>query len=54
MLTRVTTHQIPLITLREGVIFPQTEAILAFGRESSIIGIGMAVKNKNLMRLIIN
>lgn len=40
---------VPLITLKEGVIYPQTEAILAFGRESSIMGINLAVKNSHLV-----
>ena len=40
---------VPLITLKEGVIYPQTEAILAFGRETSIIGIKMAVENRSLV-----
>lgn len=40
---------VPLITLKEGVIYPQTEAILAFGREASIKGIDMAAKNNSLV-----
>jgi len=44
-----TTNLVPLITLREGVIYPQTEAILAFGRETSVAGINMASKTNNLV-----
>jgi ATP-dependent Lon protease len=36
---------IPLVTIREGVIFPHTEAILSFGRPSSIAGINAAFNN---------
>jgi len=36
---------IPLITLREGVIYPRTEVILAFGRTHSITGIKKALDN---------
>ncbi|MBU1256102.1 LON peptidase substrate-binding domain-containing protein [Patescibacteria group bacterium] len=40
---------VPLITLKEGVIYPQTEAILAFGRDTSIAGINIAVKTNSLV-----
>jgi len=40
---------VPLITLREGVIYPQTEAILAFGRESSIMGVNLAAEKGSLV-----
>lgn len=36
---------LPLITLKEGVIFPDTEAILTFGRPASINGVNEAVSN---------
>ncbi len=36
---------VPLITLREGVIYPRTEVILAFGRTHSITGIKRALDN---------
>lgn len=36
---------LPLITLKDGVIFPDTEAILTFGRPSSINGVNEAVQN---------
>ncbi|HOX96199.1 MAG TPA: endopeptidase La [Candidatus Woesebacteria bacterium] len=36
---------IPFIGLREGVIFPNTEAVLTFGRPASIAGINNAVSN---------
>lgn len=38
---------LPLITLKEGVIFPHTEAILTFGRATSIAGINEAVENNS-------
>jgi ATP-dependent Lon protease len=40
---------VPLITLKEGIIYPQTEAILAFGRGPSIMGINMAVEKGSLV-----
>ncbi|MFZ2202033.1 MAG: endopeptidase La [Microgenomates group bacterium] len=36
---------LPLITLKEGVIFPDTEAILTFGRPASINGVNEAVQS---------
>ena len=36
---------VPFIGLREGVIFPDTEAVLTFGRPASIAGINSAVAN---------
>ncbi len=36
---------LPLITLKEGVIFPDTEAILTFGRPASINGVNDAVSS---------
>ena len=36
---------VPLITLREGVIYPRTEVILAFGRTHSITSIKKALDN---------
>jgi len=36
---------IPFISLREGVIFPDTEAILTFGRPASITGVNTASAN---------
>lgn len=47
--TQYNTSLIPLITLKKGVIYPQTEAILAFGRDVSIASINMAVKNSSLV-----
>src|SRR3989338_6350011 len=35
---------LPLISLKEGVIFPDTEAILTFGRPASIKGVNDAVQ----------
>ncbi|KKT29844.1 MAG: hypothetical protein UW41_C0014G0011 [Candidatus Collierbacteria bacterium GW2011_GWC2_44_18] len=39
------TSLVPFIGLREGVIFPDTEAVLTFGRPASITGIGEAYAN---------
>lgn len=36
---------VPLITLREGIIYPRTEVILAFGRSHSIASIKRALDN---------
>ncbi len=38
-------REVPFIGLREGVIFPQTEAILTFGKPVSIAGINNAFAN---------
>lgn len=38
---------LPLITLKEGVIFPDTEAILTFGRPSSISDVNEAVSHRS-------
>lgn len=38
-------HYVPFIGLKEGVIFPDTEAVLTFGRPASIAGINSAVAN---------
>ena len=43
---------IPIITLRDGVIFPQTKAILAFERESSLKAIEASKKNNGLALVI--
>jgi ATP-dependent Lon protease len=42
-----TINIVPLVTLREGVIFPQTEAVLTFGRPQSISGVTSAVENNS-------
>ena len=38
---------LPLITLKEGVLFPDTEAILTFGRPASITGVNEAIQNNS-------
>lgn len=40
---------VPLIPLREAVVFPNTEAILTFGRPKSLAGINAAFKSKRLI-----
>ncbi len=40
---------VPLVTLREGVIFPNTEAILSFGRTGSISGVQKAENGNKLI-----
>ncbi len=42
-----TSAAIPVVALREGVVFPHTEATLAFGRPRSNAGIDAAVKAAN-------
>ncbi len=43
---------IPLVTLREGVVFPNTEAILSFGRHGSIKSVNQAEKNDRLIVIV--
>src|SRR3989339_1532312 len=40
-------HYYPFIGLREGVIFPDTEAVLTFGRPASINGVLEAAKRNH-------
>ncbi len=40
---------LPLVPLREGVVFPHTEAVLTFGRPKSNAGIEAAFKNDRLI-----
>ena len=37
--------QVPFIGLKEGVIFPETEAVLTFGKPASIAGINNAFQS---------
>lgn len=37
------TQNVPLVTLKEGVIFPNTDAVLSFGREASLAGVNRAI-----------
>ncbi len=48
-LRRPTTNTLALVTLREGVIFPHTEAILAFGRSGSINSVQKAQNSDRLI-----
>lgn len=43
-LTEKTSKAVPIVALREGVVFPNTEATLAFGRPKSAAGIQAAFK----------
>jgi len=40
---------LPLVTLREGVVFPHTEAVLTFGRPQSNAGIEAAFRTDRLI-----
>jgi ATP-dependent Lon protease len=40
---------VPLVPLREGVVFPHTEAVLTFGRPKSNAGVEAAFKNDRLI-----
>ncbi|MDZ7586857.1 MAG: LON peptidase substrate-binding domain-containing protein, partial [Patescibacteria group bacterium] len=40
---------LPLVTLREGVVFPHTEAVLTFGRPQSSAGIEAAFRTDRLI-----
>lgn len=42
----------PLVTLREGVVFPHSEVILSFGRKGSIKSVTQAEKNDRLIVIV--
>lgn len=44
--------KVPLVTLKEGVIFPHTDAVLSFGREASLAGVNRAVEEDGLICLV--
>jgi ATP-dependent Lon protease len=44
--------KVPLVTLKEGVIFPHTDAVLSFGREASLVGVNRAVEGDGLICLV--
>ncbi len=43
---------LPVVPIREGVLFPSTESVLTFGRKISVNAITEAAKNKNLVVLL--
>ncbi len=43
---------LPVVPIREGVLFPSTESVLTFGRKISLNAIQEAEKNKNLVILL--
>jgi ATP-dependent Lon protease len=43
---------LPVIPIREGVLFPHTESVLTFGRKISIAGVSESVKSKKLVVLL--
>ncbi len=47
-----TQFTLPVIPIREGVLFPHTESVLTFGRALSLQGIENADKTKNLVVLL--
>jgi len=46
------TFNLPVVPIREGVLFPQTESVLGFGREPSIKAIRQAQKQDNHIILL--
>ena len=40
---------IPLVSIREGVLFPHTEAVLSFGRPLSVAGINASFQSDRLI-----
>ena len=45
-------QELPVIPIREGVLFPSTESVLTFGRSLSLNAIKHAVRHKNLVVLV--
>lgn len=45
-------RQVPLVTLREGVIFPHTDAVLSFGRPASLAGVNKAIEEDGLIAFV--
>lgn len=45
-------HVLPLVPIREGIMFPQTEAVLNFGRKKSVVGIQKAQEHENKVILV--
>lgn len=48
----ITQKILPVIPIRDGVLFPNTESVLTFGRKASIHAIRDAIKTKNYVVLI--
>ncbi|MFH2118696.1 MAG: LON peptidase substrate-binding domain-containing protein [Candidatus Paceibacterota bacterium] len=44
----------PVVPIREGVLFPQTESVLNFGRDISLEGIRAAAKTSNNMVVLVS
>jgi ATP-dependent Lon protease len=47
-------RQFPVIPIREGVLFPQTESVLNFGREVSLKGIRAAAKESDSLVVLLS
>ncbi len=43
---------VPLVTLKEGVVFPNTDAVLSFGRPVSVAGVNKATATEGLICLV--
>ena len=43
---------LPVIPIREGVLFPSTESVLTFGRKASMAAVKKATQDKNLVVLL--
>jgi len=46
------TNNYPLIAIRDGIVFPNTENFLIFGREKSVVSLNMAAKHDNQVVLV--
>lgn len=43
---------VPLVTLKEGVVFPNTDAVLSFGRPVSVAGVNKATASEGMICLV--
>jgi ATP-dependent Lon protease len=43
---------LPVIPIRDGILFPQTESVLTFGRKQSINAINSSIRSRNLVVLV--
>jgi ATP-dependent Lon protease len=52
--TLLPTNQLvlPVIPIRDGILFPQTESVLTFGRKQSINAINSSIRSRNLVVLV--
>jgi ATP-dependent Lon protease len=43
---------LPVIPIRDGILFPQTESVLTFGRKQSINAINASIRSRNMVVLV--